>query len=102
MPAAYKIPELNMIGAPKLLIHKMKIAGKPATKSRNAAAPIVISEWQTQREIAELAFEFWRARKFRNGSPEEDLFRARREVCERTEKQNIKVNGLFLLRKPGF
>ncbi len=91
-----------MIGAPKFLTQKTKITGMSDSNSGNGSAPIVISDWQIQIEIAELAFEFWRARRFRNGSPEEDLFRARREVYERTERQNMNVGGLFLVRKPGF
>jgi|GEM_PF-3092284 hypothetical protein len=78
------------------------LAGKPDTKVRNESAPIVISDWRRQKEIAELAYEFWRARKFRNGSPEDDLFRADRELRERTETPKMKIGGLFLVRKPGF
>jgi hypothetical protein len=91
-----------MIGAPKFSILKMPRTGKPDTKARNGSAPIVISEWQTQKEIAQLAFNFWRARRFRNGWPEEDSIRALRDMGKRTERQKTKVGGLFLVRKPGF
>jgi hypothetical protein len=33
-----------------------------------------------QREIAALAYQFWLARGFRNGSPQEDWLRAQRAV----------------------
>ena len=35
------------------------MAGKPDTKARNESAPIVISDWRRQKEIAELAYQFW-------------------------------------------
>jgi len=35
-----------------------------------------------QREIAALAYKFWLARSFQNGSPQEDWLRARRAVCQ--------------------
>jgi hypothetical protein len=75
------------------------MAGKSHT---NESAPIVISDWQRNQEVAELAYQFWRARKFRNGSPEEDLLRAARELRERAETLKMKMGGLFLVRKPGF
>ena len=77
------------------------MAGKPDTKLRNESTPIVISDWQRQKEVAELAYQFWRARRFRNGSPEEDLLRADRELRERSETPKLKMGRLFLVRKPG-
>lgn len=35
-----------------------------------------------QRKIAALAYEFWLARGFQNGSPQQDWLRARQAVCE--------------------
>jgi hypothetical protein len=35
-----------------------------------------------QREIAALAYKFWLARGFQNGSPQEDWLRAQRAVCQ--------------------
>jgi hypothetical protein len=35
-----------------------------------------------QREIAALAYEFWLARGFQNGSPQEDWLRAQRAVSQ--------------------
>jgi hypothetical protein len=80
---------------------KTKMAGKFDTKPRNESAPVVISDWQRQKEVAELAYEFWRARRFRNGSPEEDLLRADLELRERAETTKMKMGRLFLVRKPG-
>jgi hypothetical protein len=75
--------------------------GKPDTKPRHESVPTVISDWQRKREVAELAYDFWRARRFRNGSPEEDLLRADRELRERVETPKVKMGRLFLVRKPG-
>jgi hypothetical protein len=77
------------------------MAGKPHAKLRKESAPIVISDWQRQKEVAELAYEFWRARRFRNGSPEGDLLRADRELKERAVTPKLKIGRLFLMRKPG-
>ena len=77
------------------------MAGKPRPKVRNESAPIVISDWRMQKEVAELAYEFWRARRFRNGSPEEDLLRADRELRKIAETPKLKMGSLFLVRKPG-
>jgi Protein of unknown function (DUF2934) len=38
---------------------------------------------ERQLEIAELAYQFWLARAFRDGSPQEDWLRAQRKVCRR-------------------
>jgi hypothetical protein len=77
------------------------MAGKPGTKLHHESGPIVISDWQRQKEVAALAYEFWRARRFRNGSPQEDLLRADREVRKRSETPKMKMARLFLVRKPG-
>jgi hypothetical protein len=77
------------------------MAGKSDTKPRNESAPVVISDWQRQKKVADLAYDYWRARRFRNGSPEEDLFRADRELRERVETPKVKMGRLFLVRKPG-
>lgn len=47
----------------------------------NTAGPVSIhagsmATLENQRRIADLAYEFWLARRFQNGSPEEDLLRA--------------------------
>jgi hypothetical protein len=36
-----------------------------------------------QREIAALAYKLWLARRFQNGSPQEDWLQAQREVGQR-------------------
>ena len=41
-----------------------------------------ITGTKKQEEIAARAFELWLARGFRDGSPQEDWLRARREVLE--------------------
>jgi hypothetical protein len=53
-----------------------------------------------QWEIADLAFEFWLARGFQGGSPEEDLFRAERELRARTARAERTAARLFLVPKP--
>jgi|HubBroStandDraft_3_1064219.scaffolds.fasta_scaffold464325_2 hypothetical protein len=45
----------------------------------SAARNIAASERQ---EIAALAYQFWLARGFHDGSPQEDWLRARRTVCQ--------------------
>jgi hypothetical protein len=55
-----------------------------------------------QRQIADLAFEYWQDRfGVRYGSPEEDLFRAEREVTARSSKAQNTTAGLFLVPRPG-
>ena len=57
--------------------------------ARQSSKLVVLPDLNTpekQQEIADLAFEFWLARGFRNGSPAEDLFRAEREVKMRSLK----------------
>jgi len=72
---------------------------EPATglfKSAMAAPPS-----RKQREIADLAFEFWLARGFHGGSPEEDLLRAEREMKARTQRIRKTTARLFLVPRPG-
>jgi hypothetical protein len=55
-----------------------------------------------QRQIADLAFEYWQARfGVRYGSPEEDLFRAEREVVARSSKARNTSVRLFLVPRSG-
>ena len=52
-----------------------------------------------RHEIAELAFLYWLERLgIQEGSPEEDLFRAYRDVVERRASPRIPP-GLFLVRR---
>jgi hypothetical protein len=46
-----------------------------------------------KEEIVTLAFRFWLEREFRNGSPEEDFYRAEQEVRSRRP-----YKGLFLVK----
>lgn len=49
---------------------------------------------ELQREIAELAFEYWLARfGVQGGSPEDDFHRAEREVMARTSKSRTRRQG---------
>ena len=78
-----------------------KMAAKPDSMAepRDRLACLVSSEWLTQQAIADLAFEFWLARGFQGGSPEEDLLRAEQEV--RAGSTNPGKSRLFLVRKYG-
>lgn len=55
-----------------------------------------------REEIAALAFEFWLAGGFRGGSPVDDLFRAARELHQRTAPAAKKQLPLFLVSKHNF
>ena len=59
-----------------------------------------ISATQEGREIADLAYQYWLARCFRDGSPEEDWLAAVREVRAKGVMPMPKPAGLFLVRKP--
>jgi len=55
-----------------------------------------------QRQIADLAFDYWQARfGMRYGPPEEDLYRAAREVTVRTLQARNSTAGLFLVPRSG-
>jgi len=68
-----------------------------STKVIEIRAASSISE---RRQIADLAYEYWLARGFRSGSPEQDLLSAMLEVTFRDRRQRTS-NGLFLVRKAG-
>ena len=56
-----------------------------------------------QREIVELAFAYWLSRfGVVEGSPEDDFYRAQREVMARSSKFQHSTPGLFLVRTPGW
>jgi hypothetical protein len=70
---------------------------KQATEMTGTLRGLVKSE--THRRIAALAFEFWLARAFRDGSPETDWLRADQEVRRKmgaVSRRRTTV-GLFLL-----
>ena len=46
-----------------------------------------IPQPENQQEIATLAYEFWQTRGCPDGSPEEDWFRAERELQGRRERR---------------
>ena len=56
----------------------------PAKELTETLRTVVESE--RQEKIAALAFEFWLARAFRNGSPETDWLRAHHEVRRKWER----------------
>jgi len=58
-----------------------------------------LSEPEKQQKIAVLAYEFWLARAFRNGSPEKDWLRADREVRHQVGTVRLKRTtvGNFLV-----
>jgi hypothetical protein len=70
---------------------------QPATEMTGTLRRRVQSE--RHRKIAALAFEFWLARAFRNGSPEADWLRADRELRRKmgTAPGRRTTGGLFLI-----
>ena len=58
-----------------------------------------LSESEKQQKIAALAYEFWLARNFRNGSPETDWLRADQQVRGRPATVRLRRTpvGLFLM-----
>ena len=67
-------------------------------ENRRTLTLAVLSE-ATQQEIAAVAFEFWVARAFRNGSPAEDWLRAQRKVLGRAGDAKLRrtEEGDFLV-----
>lgn len=63
----------------------VKIAAEPDPLERphEDSVDLALSEPGIQQEIAQLAYEFWESRGRPDGSPEEDWFRAEREVQSR-------------------
>jgi hypothetical protein len=61
-----------------------------------------LSESEKQQKIAALAYEFWLARNFRNGSPATDWLRADQQVWGRTATGRLRRTpvGLFLMTSP--
>jgi hypothetical protein len=51
----------------------------------------ILSGKPVSEKIADLAFQFWLARFFRNGSPEEDFLRAVREIRFRWRCDDIQT-----------
>jgi DUF2934 family protein len=43
----------------------------------------------TQEEIARLAYSYWEARGYEGGSPEEDWFRAERELRSKLARREV-------------
>jgi hypothetical protein len=56
-------------------------------------------EFERQKKIAALAFEYWLARAFRTGSPETDWLRAEQEVRRKPGAASRRQStGLFLVQ----
>jgi hypothetical protein len=71
----------------------------PAGGTRMAKVVAISENRSLSREIADLAYSFWIARSFRNGSPEEDLRRAVKAV----EADNFeRPRRLFLVQRVNF
>jgi hypothetical protein len=62
---------------------KMAVEPDSIAKSPDESARF---EPEKQQEVAALAYEFWQARGCSDGSPEEDWFRAERELQGRRER----------------
>jgi hypothetical protein len=73
------------------------VMAKPATELTEALRGVV--EFERQKKIAALAFEFWLARAFRTGSPESDWLRAEQEVRHKAgAAPRRQSTGLFLVQ----
>jgi len=59
------------------------VAGRPAGEKPITAGEIPAN---LHEEIARLAYSYWEARGYQGGSPEEDWYRAEREIRSQIEK----------------
>ena len=63
--------------------HANKVIPAPtpaAVSPSESSAPTDISEQKSSQDIVALAYELWQARGCPDGSPEEDWFKAEREL----------------------
>ena len=65
-------------------VTKMAVEPDSIAKSPDESARF---EPENQQEVAGLAYEFWQARGCPDGSPEEDWFRAERELQSRRQQR---------------
>ena len=65
-------------------VTKIAVESDSIAESADESARI---EPQNQQEVAALAYEFWQARGCPDGSPEQDWFRAERELQSRREQR---------------
>ena len=65
----------------------MAVESDSISESCDEFARIVVPEPENQQEVAALAYEFWQARGCPDGSPEEDWFRAERELKNRRDQR---------------
>lgn len=79
-----KTVDAEVVSAPK--VKASAATHKRATKKPEVEAAIVPAPESarpvTDQDIAVLAYSYWEARGFEGGNPEEDWFRARRELSE--------------------
>ena len=64
-----------------------------------------ISEPENQQEVAALAYGFWQARGCPEGTPEEDWFRAEREIAASkriVQKEMVQKATVFVYRVGSF
>ena len=80
-PAAEPRPARTRAAAPKAAVAAHKHATKKATQPVEEAAGQPAREI-TRDDIARLAWSYWEARGYQGGSPEEDWFRAERELLK--------------------
>jgi DUF2934 family protein len=71
-------PRVNGATQPVPLAVRKKVAPAPVGRRESAAAHSVPRD-----EVARLAYSYWESRGSRGGSPEEDWYRAEREVLSR-------------------
>ena len=67
-------------------VTKMTVEPDSTVESHESARQVV-SQPENQQEVAALAYEFWHARGCPVGSPEDDWFRAERELQSRREQR---------------
>jgi hypothetical protein len=96
------VPATVFIG---FLLHAERFKPKePITAKSMKVIPICSDTIlkRRQQEVVDLAFEYWLARfGVRYGFPEEDLWRAEREVAARSSRARGRTARIFLVRGSG-
>lgn len=80
VPAAIELPSLAESAAMPIVPAQRAEFTKPGTQRGEKEA--LASALSTQERIALLAYSYWEARGRQGGSPEEDWFRAEREIAD--------------------
>jgi len=68
-----------VVSAPAPARHKPATPRRPRRSAAEPAAPV--SAAPASEQIAHLAYSYWEARGYQDGSPEEDWLRAEQELC---------------------